>query len=50
MRRPSKVIEPLRILRKPVMARRIDDLPAPFAPISATVSPSLSSTDTPFSA
>ena len=32
------------------MARRIDDLPAPLAPISATVSPSFNSMETPFSA
>ena len=50
MRLPSKVIEPLRIRLRPVMARRIDDLPAPFAPMSATVSPWLRSIDTPFSA
>ena len=50
MRLPSKVIEPLRIRLRPVIARRIDDLPAPFAPISATVSPSSRSIDTPFSA
>ena len=32
------------------MARRIEDLPAPLAPISATVSPSSTSIETPFSA
>ena len=47
MRWPSKAIEPLRIRLRPVMARRIDDLPAPFAPMSATVSPSLTSIETP---
>ncbi len=50
MRLPSKVIAPFRMRLRPVIARRIDDLPAPFAPMRATVSPSLSSIDTPFSA
>ena len=50
IRWPSKVMEPLRILLRPVIARRIEDLPAPFAPMSATVSPWLSSIETPFSA
>ena len=50
MRLPSKVISPLRRRARPVIARRIDDLPAPLAPMSATVSPSPTSIEMPFSA
>ena len=44
----SSILRAITGLRKirPVIARRIEDLPAPFAPISATVSPSISSSDT----
>ena len=50
MRRPWKWISPFLIFLNPVIARRIDDLPAPFAPIKATVSPSSAYNETPFSA
>ena len=50
IRFPAKCTVPLRSRRRPVMARRIELLPAPLAPISATVSPSPTSIDTPFNA
>jgi hypothetical protein len=39
MLRPSNAIVPARGRRTPAMARNVVDLPAPLAPISATISP-----------
>ena len=47
---PAKVIVPLRARGLPKMVIISVDLPAPLAPISATISPSLTDTSTPFSA
>ena len=48
--RPSKRIEPCRGRLRPLIARRVVDLPAPFAPINVTISPSPTVSETPFSA
>ena len=40
---PRNVIAPARGCSSPAIARSVVDLPAPFAPISATISPSLTS-------
>ena len=50
MSRPAKVIEPSRARGLPQIVIIRVDLPAPLAPISATISPSPTSTSTPFSA
>jgi hypothetical protein len=47
---PAKVISPRRAGRSPEMARRVVDLPAPFAPISVTISPSSTRRSTSFRA
>ena len=47
---PSKVMEPLAAFSSPVMVRSVVVLPAPFAPISETISPSFTVIETPFSA
>ena len=47
---PSKRIVPSRGGVSPEIERSVVDLPAPFEPISVTISPSLTSRDTPFSA
>jgi hypothetical protein len=48
--RPSKWIEPCRGRLSPLIARSVVDLPAPFAPISVTISPVPTRSDTPLSA
>ena len=50
MSRPWKVIVPLRGWLSPLIERSVVDLPAPFAPISVTTSPSRTSSEMPFSA
>jgi len=47
---PSKWIEPCRGRFSPLIARRVVDLPAPFAPISVTISPVPTRRVTPLSA
>ena len=47
---PSKRIEPWRGGVRPEIERSVVDLPAPLEPISVTISPSLTSSETPFSA
>ena len=47
---PSKRIEPCRGRLRPLIARSVVDLPAPFAPISVTISPAPTRSDTPLSA
>ena len=44
---PSNVIDPLETGRRPEMVLRIVVLPAPLAPISVTISPWFTTTDTP---
>ena len=48
--RPSNVIAPRRGDTRPEMARIVVDLPAPFEPISVTISPSCTSSEMPFTA
>jgi hypothetical protein len=43
----AKLIAPERGVSSPAIARKVVDLPAPFAPISATISPSLTSIEMP---
>jgi hypothetical protein len=50
MSRPSNVMVPLRARGLPQMVIISVDLPAPLAPISATISPWPTSTSTPLSA
>ena len=50
MSRPSKMIVPSRARGLPKIVIIRVDLPAPLAPISATISPSLTSRSTPLSA
>ena len=50
MSRPSKRIRPCRGRLSPLIARSVVDLPAPFAPISVTISPAPTRSETPFSA
>ena len=50
MSSPWKVIFPLRGWLSPLIERSVVDLPAPFAPISVTISPSSTSSETPLSA
>ena len=47
---PSKRIVPWRGWLRPLIDRSVVDLPAPFAPISVTISPSWTSIEMPFSA
>ena len=44
---PSNVMSPLETGRRPDMVLRIVVLPAPFAPISVTISPWFTTTETP---
>ena len=46
MSRPMKLIVPLYLSSKPMIAFRVVDLPAPLRPISATTSPRRTSTST----
>ncbi len=46
---PSNTIVPFLGRRKPLMVRSVVLLPAPFAPIIATISPRSTSSDTPCS-
>ncbi len=50
MSRPAKVMWPSRARGLPKIVIISVDLPAPFAPMSATISPSPTSTSTPLSA
>jgi hypothetical protein len=50
MSRPAKVIEPSRARGLPQIVIIRVDLPAPLAPISATISPSPTAMSTPFRA
>ena len=47
---PWKTILPVRGWLSPLIERSVVDLPAPFAPISVTISPSRTSSEIPFSA
>jgi len=47
---PLNLITPLRGLLRPLMERRVVDLPAPLAPISVTISPSITWIEIPLSA
>ena len=47
---PSNWIEPWRGGVRPEIDRSVVDLPAPFEPISVTISPSSTVSETPFSA
>ena len=47
---PWKRIVPRRGWLSPLIERSVVDLPAPFAPISVTISPSRTSSEIPFSA
>ena len=47
---PSNLIEPSRGGVRPEIERSVVDLPAPFEPISVTISPSFTSSVMPFSA
>ena len=44
---PMNVIEPVRERRRPERVLSVVDLPAPFAPIRATISPSFTSKEMP---
>ena len=50
MSRPWKRMRPRRGLLRPLIERSVVDLPAPFAPISVTISPCLTSSEMPLSA
>ena len=50
MSSPWKPIVPWRGWLSPLIERSVVDLPAPFAPISVTISPSRTSSEMPFSA
>ena len=50
MSRPLKRIVPRRGWLSPLIERSVVDLPAPFAPISVTISPSCTSIEMPLSA
>ena len=50
MSSPRKLIVPVRGWLSPLIERSVVDLPAPFAPISVTISPSRTSSETPLSA
>ena len=47
---PWNRIFPCRGRLMPLIARSVDDFPAPFAPMSVTISPSPTFSETPFSA
>jgi hypothetical protein len=47
---PRNVIVPSRGWFSPLIERRVVDFPAPFAPISVTISPSWTSSEIPFNA
>ena len=47
---PSKAMAPERGFIRPATVFRVVDLPAPLAPISVTISPSLTSKETPLMA
>ena len=47
---PWKVIEPSRGVLRPLIERSVVDLPAPFAPMRVTISPSRTSRVIPFRA
>ena len=47
---PIKVTDPPRGWRRPEMVLSTVDFPAPLAPMRVTISPSLTSRDTPFTA
>ena len=47
---PLKTIRPRFAVLSPLIERSVVDLPAPFAPIRVTTSPSLTSSETPFNA
>jgi hypothetical protein len=47
---PWKTIVPSRGWFRPLIERSVVDLPTPFAPIRATISPSRTSSEMPFSA
>ena len=47
---PWKRIDPCRGRLRPLIARSVVDFPAPFAPISVTISPSPTASEMPFSA
>ena len=47
---PRKVMLPVFGFRRPEIVRSVVDLPAPFAPMSVTISPSLTSRLMPLSA
>ncbi len=50
MSSPWKRIFPCRGRLRPLIARKVVDLPAPFAPISVTISPGFTCSETPFNA
>ena len=50
MSSPRNLIVPFRGWFSPLIDRSVVDLPAPFAPISVTISPSCTSSVTPFNA
>ena len=50
MSRPWNAIPPLRGRLSPLIDRSVVDFPAPFAPISVTISPSPTVSEIPFSA
>ena len=50
MSRPSKRMRPCRGRLSPLIARSVVDLPAPLAPISVTISPAPTRSETPLSA
>ena len=50
MSRPLNTIVPLRGWFRPLIERSVVDLPAPFAPINVTISPSRTVMEIPFSA
>ena len=47
---PSNRIVPWRGRLRPLIARKVVDFPAPFAPISVTISPAPTRKETPLSA
>ena len=47
---PRKTTRPPALGTRPVMARRVEVLPAPFGPMMATTSPSATSREIPFTA
>ena len=47
---PLNVIAPVRGRSRPEMVRRVVDLPAPLEPMSVTISPSLTTRETPLTA